>query len=80
MDHSINLLLSKIKLLENISDKDLNILSACGTLLNFKPGEQIIDRNSDNKDVLFVASGSVRVVNYSNSGREIAFAKFSRRQ
>ena len=77
MSHSINLLLSKIKLLENISDKELNILSANGILLNFKSGEQIIDRNSENKDVLFVVSGSVRVVNYSNSGREIAFAKFT---
>ena len=77
MSHSINLLLSKIKLLENISDKELDILSANGSLLNFKSGEQIIDRNSENKDVLFVVSGSVRVVNYSNSGREIAFAKFT---
>lgn len=77
MNQKINLLLSKIKLLENSNKEELENLSNYGTLLNFISGEQIIDRNSENKDVFFVISGSVRVVNYSSSGREIAFAKFS---
>ena len=33
--------------------------------------EQIIDRQSETKDVFFVVEGKVRVVNYSVSGREI---------
>lgn len=41
---------------------------------HFAPGEQIIDRDSDNKDVFFVTGGTVRIVNFSTSGREIAFA------
>ncbi|PPR78433.1 MAG: Cyclic AMP receptor protein [Alphaproteobacteria bacterium MarineAlpha2_Bin1] len=77
MNQKINLLLSKVNLLKNINDDDLNNLSDSGAILTYNLGEQIIDRNSDNKDVFFVISGSVRVVNYSNSGREIAFAKFS---
>lgn len=35
-------------------------------------GEQIIDRQSESRDVFFVVSGAVRVVIYSLSGREVA--------
>ncbi len=77
MNQKINLLLSKIELLKNINDKDLNDLSNNASILNYNSAEQIIDRNAQNKDIFFVISGSVRVVNYSNSGREIAFAKFT---
>ena len=34
----------------------------------------VLDRDSENRDVFFVVVGAVRVVNYSTSGREIAFA------
>lgn len=37
----------------------------------YKANEQIIDRDSDNRDVFFVCDGSMRIVNYSVSGREI---------
>jgi len=40
---------------------------------NIAAHEQIIDRQSTSKDVYFVVEGSVRVVNYSLSGREITF-------
>jgi CRP/FNR family cyclic AMP-dependent transcriptional regulator len=36
--------------------------------------ELIIDRDSDMGDVYFVVTGSVRVVNYSLSGREVSYA------
>ena len=35
--------------------------------------EQIINRESGNRDVYFIVEGRVRVVNYSLSGREISF-------
>lgn len=35
--------------------------------------EQIIDRHDDSRDVFFVISGKVRVVNYSLAGREVSF-------
>ncbi len=38
----------------------------------FAPGEHIIDGQSDSRDVFFVIEGTVRVVNYSLSGREVA--------
>ena len=39
-----------------------------------KAGEQIVDRNSHSRDVFFVVEGRVEVVNYSISGREVAYA------
>lgn len=35
-------------------------------------GEHIIDGQSESKDIFFVIAGTVRVVNYSLSGREVA--------
>src|SRR3546814_6486704 len=40
----------------------------------FANGEQILDRNSDSRDVYFVVEGNVEVVNYSGNGREISYA------
>ena len=37
----------------------------------FTAGEHIIDMQSDSRDVHFVLEGTVRVVNYSPSGREV---------
>src|SRR5690554_3239917 len=36
-------------------------------------GEQIIDRQSDSRDMFCVVRGTVRVVIYSASGREVSF-------
>ncbi len=39
----------------------------------FHKDDQIIDREDDTSDVYFIVSGTVRVVNYSLSGREVTF-------
>jgi CRP-like cAMP-binding protein len=39
----------------------------------YKPDEQIIDRESESRDVYFVVGGIVRIVNYSYSGREVSY-------
>lgn len=39
----------------------------------YSSGEQIIDRQSEATDIFFVVEGTVRVVNYSFSGREVTF-------
>jgi CRP-like cAMP-binding protein len=36
--------------------------------------EQIVDRDSTDRDVYFVVSGEVQIVNFSLTGREVAFA------
>jgi len=43
----------------------------------FAPHQQIIDRESPSRDVFFVISGKVRVVNYSYSGRGIILDELS---
>jgi CRP-like cAMP-binding protein len=43
----------------------------------YAPDEQIIDRETDSSDVFFVASGTVRVVNFSLAGREVSFDDIS---
>lgn len=40
----------------------------------YPAGEQILDRNSDSRDVYFVVDGAVEVINYSGNGREISYA------
>jgi CRP/FNR family cyclic AMP-dependent transcriptional regulator len=40
---------------------------------NFLAQEQIIDRQNTSRDVYFIVTGRVRVVNFSLSGREVAF-------
>jgi CRP-like cAMP-binding protein len=40
---------------------------------HYRADEQIIDRESDARDVYFVVSGLTRVVNYSVAGREVTF-------
>ncbi|MGH6718328.1 MAG: Crp/Fnr family transcriptional regulator [Alphaproteobacteria bacterium] len=44
---------------------------------HYGTNEQIIDRNDDNRDVLLVAEGAVRVVNYSLTGREVSYANIT---
>ena len=39
----------------------------------YQEGQEIIGRESETKDVFFVVTGMVRVVNYSFSGREISY-------
>lgn len=43
--------------------------------LRFKNGEQVLGKESDDRDVYFVVEGSVQIVNFSITGREIAFAR-----
>lgn len=66
--------LASIKLLVNLPPDELVMVEQRCRWWRFAPGEQIIDRDSDNRDVFFVVGGQVRIVNFSTSGREIAYA------
>lgn len=66
--------LKGIRLLETLSaDEIKQIEKLCGWQ-SYKAGEEILTQNSDSMDVYFVVSGSVQVVSYSFTGREIAYA------
>ena len=69
--------LERIKLFSSISNADIEIIEKNVRFSSFQSGEQIIDRSSDNQEVFFVLKGSVKVVNFSSSGREIAFGNFN---
>ena len=66
--------LDGIRLLAPLSPAHRSALAARCAWRRFKPGEVVLSREADNRDVLFLVSGRVRVVNYAASGREIAYA------
>ena len=63
-----------IGLLQSLSDAELGALEQRCRWRRVGPGQQILDRSSDNRDVFFVVSGSVRAVDFSPSGREVVYA------
>jgi CRP-like cAMP-binding protein len=66
--------LGEIRLLGSLSAAELASVGQRCRWRRYKAGEQILDRDSETRDVLFIAQGRIRVVNYAASGREIAFA------
>ncbi|PHQ72247.1 MAG: Crp/Fnr family transcriptional regulator [Sneathiella sp.] len=46
----------------------------------FQSGEQILERSTTSRDVFFVAEGSVNIVNFGVSGREVAYASIEEGQ
>ena len=64
-------LLEGVKLLEGLKPADLAKLEEYCRYKKFATGEQIFDRQSKTTDVFFVVQGSVRIVNFSLSGRDI---------
>jgi CRP-like cAMP-binding protein len=66
--------LAGIEILEWLPSAALATLEARCRWKEYTVDEQIIDQGSDNRDVFFVVDGGVRVVNYSTTGREIAYA------
>lgn len=64
--------LDNIRLLERMAPEERARLARACRFRRYSPGEQIIDCESDSRDIFFVVQGQVRVVNYSLSGREVA--------
>jgi CRP/FNR family transcriptional regulator, cyclic AMP receptor protein len=63
--------LTDIKLLADLKPADLSKVEAMCRWKHYGAQEQIIDRQSETRDLFFVITGKVRVVNFSLSGREI---------
>jgi len=68
---SIVTVLKRIRLLSDLTADELSEIGEYCLYKRFAPGEQILDRQSESRDVYFVVRGRVRIVNYSLSGREI---------
>lgn len=69
--------LDQIDLLAALDDVERQSVAKRCAWRRYKGGEQILDRDSASRDVFFITEGEVRVVNYSASGRETAFADLS---
>jgi len=64
-----------IELLEGLDEAVLDALEKQCVWSKYTANQMILDSGSeDSHDVYFVAEGAVRIVNFSPSGREIAFA------
>jgi len=66
--------LDAIDLFSTLSDDDRRNLTAKCRWRKCTANEKLLTRENKNRDVFFVLSGSVRVVNHSLTGREIAYA------
>ena len=65
--------LAGIRLFDGLSESALEDLSKRCRWRKYQPDEQVIDRNSDSRDLYLIVEGRVRVVNYSVTGREVTF-------
>ena len=65
--------LAGIRLFDGLSESALEDLSKRCRWGEYQPDEQVIDRNSDSRDLYLIVEGRVRVVNYSVTGREVTF-------
>jgi CRP/FNR family cyclic AMP-dependent transcriptional regulator len=66
--------LDNIELFSSLSPQQRTELAAKCVWRVFQPGEQILERSTTSRDVFFVAEGSVNIVNFGVSGREVAYA------
>ncbi|MEZ5647725.1 MAG: Crp/Fnr family transcriptional regulator [Alphaproteobacteria bacterium] len=62
-----------INLFQKLADDVIEGLNRRCTWRRYRTNEQIIDRQDNSRDVYFVSRGTVRIVNYSLSGREVTF-------
>ena len=63
--------LSRMHLLKGIPQEKIRGLQTACAWKRFNSGEQIIDRQSENRNVYFIAEGKVRIAIISLQGREI---------
>mgnify|MGYP000864580598 CR=1 FL=1 len=66
-------LLAGVRLFRALDTKTLSAIARTGVYRRYSPLEQIIDRDGRSTDVFFLVRGRARIVNYSMSGREVAF-------
>lgn len=65
--------LKNVLLFKDLTDEERAKVEQRCNWHDYAPHEQIIDFQDDSQDVYFITRGVARVVNYSISGREIAF-------
>jgi len=66
--------LDNIELFSDLSVEDRTALGAKCVWRVFQNAEQILERSTESRDVFFVVDGSVNIVNFGVTGREVAYA------
>ncbi len=66
-------LLANVGIFSDLAAADIAKLEQRCSWKRFGRQELIIDRQAESREVYFIVSGKVRVVNYSMSGREVTF-------
>lgn len=74
MDDAAAHTLAGIALFEGLDDGERRGIDKWCQWRRYKARQTVFDRESTSREVFFVVQGTVRVVNYTLSGREIAFA------
>lgn len=67
--------LSAISLFSGFDPSELKQIERACVWRKCKAGDQILTRDSLSRDIIFVISGEVRIVNFSLTGREVAYAE-----
>lgn len=75
MSKDVKSSLEGVRLLCGLSREEREAAERSCSWKRYRAEEQIIDRDSDTRDVFFVVSGKVRIVNYSLSGREVTLGE-----
>jgi CRP-like cAMP-binding protein len=71
MVHDVSASFDRAQLLKSLTQAERDGLVRQCRFRRFAAGEHIIDGQSGSRDVFFVIEGTVRVINYSLSGREV---------
>ncbi len=66
--------LDKIELLSELTPQERADIAAKCAWRTYDANEQILERSTDSRDMYFVVTGSVNIVNYGVSGREVTYA------
>lgn len=69
--------LSNIEIFTGLDDAELRRIEARCQWRYYRAGETILDRGGETREVLFIVEGAVNIVNFSLSGREVAYATLS---
>lgn len=69
--------LEAITLLANLEPTERERIAKCCRWRTCAKDETLVERASEDRDVYFLVSGSVRIVNFSLSGRPVAYASLA---
>ena len=72
MNHENKIDISDIEIFSDVQSRDQESIAALCQHKYYHSGDQIIDQMSKTSDVFFISTGSVRVINLTASGKEVA--------